>query len=261
MAHLVRLDSARLGEVLALSGAAFIEGQASVSAASGGWKVARTNPQARVAVNGHAPDGAPLRAGDLLAVGDSTFVYLEGAGERGLLEALAAAVARASEQAGLLERVTTDSSTRVLNRQMITLRLEEEVRKGGALSVVRVEPDHLGDKRDIYGPAVADRVFAELAALVKEHLGGAGFVARHGPEEFLGVLPGVPGDRALDLAKDIRLAAEGRDFNSSDEPIRCTVSVGVTALQPGETVEPLLKRAETALDAARRAGGNRAEWR
>jgi diguanylate cyclase (GGDEF)-like protein len=176
-----------------------------------------------------------------------------------LLAVFAAQVGTALQNARLHERATVDALTRLHTRQFFDFRFEEEVRAHPALSLLMVDLDHFKDKNDVYGHPVGDVILAEAARLLKERVALPGFAARYGGEEFVAVLPGVGPERALDLAKDLRLAVEEFAFNAGSEPLRCTVSVGVAAARPGDTPESLLKRADTALYMAKRAGRNRVE--
>jgi len=180
-----------------------------------------------------------------------------------LLSIFAAQVGVALHNARLYERATVDPLTRLYNRQYFGFRIEEEVRahheRGAPLAVLMADLDHFKDKNDVYGHPVGDVLLAEVAGLFREHVQSGGFAARYGGVEFVGVLAGTEAAHALDLAKDIRLAVERREFNAAGEPLHCTVSIGVASLQGGDTPETLVKRADQALYMAKRSGRNRVE--
>ncbi len=180
-----------------------------------------------------------------------------------LLSIFAAEVGTALENARLYERATVDTLTRLHTRQYFDFRIEEEVRAHlsarAPLSLLMADLDHFKDKNDVYGHPVGDVILSEAARLLKERVAPPAYASRYGGEEFVAVLPGAAAERALDLAKDVRLAVEEFAFNAATEPLRCTISIGVAALQPGDTAEKLLKRADTALYMAKRAGRNRVE--
>ncbi|HXX95477.1 MAG TPA: diguanylate cyclase, partial [Planctomycetota bacterium] len=87
----------------------------------------------------------------------------------------------------------------------------------------------------------------------------ADLVGRFSGGVFAALLPAAGAAEARSLGEDVRRAIEEHPFNMQDEPIRTTVSIGVAALRPGEVPAGLLKRAEDALAAAKRAGRNRVE--
>ncbi len=178
-----------------------------------------------------------------------------------ILSILAAQVGIALTNAGLFERATVDPLTRLYTRQYFDFRLAEEVRehraRGAPLALLMCDLDHFKDKNDIYGHPVGDVILAEAAAILRQNV--PGFAARYGGEEFAGILPGVPAGRAEDLAKDIRRAVEEHSFNAGDEPLRCTISIGVAALSGDDGPEALIKKADEALYSAKRRGRNRVE--
>lgn len=75
-------------------------------------------------------------------------------------------------------------------------------------------------------------------------------VGRIGGEEFMLLLPGADLDTAAAIVERLRQALQSA-------PPGCTFSGGLAAPRPGECVEALLRRADAALYAAKRAGRNR----
>jgi diguanylate cyclase (GGDEF)-like protein len=64
-------------------------------------------------------------------------------------------------------------------------------------------------------------------------------------------------DQASEIAERICAAMAGTAVSYQDRPIPVTVSIGVTALHPGESIEQWLSRADKALYEAKRNGRNR----
>src|SRR5215475_7045318 len=87
-------------------------------------------------------------------------------------------------------------------------------------------------------------------------------LARYGGEEFVVVLHGASLRQGLKKAraicKDVAGARYGVDEQHPHETIGFTVSIGVSALQRGDTVEDMIERADKALYAAKHQGKNRA---
>lgn len=133
----------------------------------------------------------------------------------------------------------------------------DAVRDGSPLSVLVFDVDHFKRINDTYGHAVGDLVLADIvmrsATLLRRDA-----CARLGGEEFAVLLAGVVPDTAVRLAEDLRRALEGACVAMPGGDSVCyTISVGVAALEAGETLPGLLQRADRALYAAKRAGRNR----
>lgn len=71
------------------------------------------------------------------------------------------------------------------------------------------------------------------------------------------MLPGTPLARALEVAEDIRRDTEKRKIEVEGKEIPTTVSIGVAELRANDTPETLVRRADAALYAAKRAGRNK----
>jgi diguanylate cyclase (GGDEF)-like protein len=79
-------------------------------------------------------------------------------------------------------------------------------------------------------------------------------LGRFGGEEFVLVMPESALDHALAAAERLREEIAGRDIPQL--PVRVTVSVGLAQLNPDETAEQLLGRADRALYLAKNSGRN-----
>ena len=122
--------------------------------------------------------------------------------------------------------------------------------------------DHFKQVNDTYGHAAGDIVLREFGHRISRHMRNFDLVARIGGEEFLVILPDVDLGMVGTIAE--RLCAV-----IADEPMVCTpdgtkvkitTSIGVTlAGENPESVDTVLKRADTALYRAKNAGRNRVE--
>jgi two-component system cell cycle response regulator len=82
---------------------------------------------------------------------------------------------------------------------------------------------------------------------------------RFGGEEFVVVMPETELELAIRVGERIRseIATEPFVVDQTQETIDVTVSVGVAALEHGDSQHSILKRADRALYAAKREGRNR----
>ncbi len=158
-----------------------------------------------------------------------------------------------------LERMAkVDELTGAANRRRANERLEEEYRRarryGQPLALLMFDIDHFKAVNDTHGHDVGDRVLAQLTAVVDERLRDTDLLARWGGEEFLVLAPETAIDGAHRLAEDLRRHVARQRFAHG---LRLTISVGVAAHRADQSLHALVKRADDALYAAKRAGRDR----
>jgi diguanylate cyclase (GGDEF)-like protein len=158
----------------------------------------------------------------------------------------------------------TDGLTGLLNKTSVLRRLRdriasEEVGKG-QLSVFLFDIDHFKHYNDANGHLPGDELLKSLSALLKEGIREGELVGRYGGEEFLLVMPEVDKEGALRAAERIRslIARQPFPFQESQPGGSVTISGGVASWpQDGDELETLLRHADEALYAAKRAGRDR----
>jgi two-component system, cell cycle response regulator len=123
------------------------------------------------------------------------------------------------------------------------------------VAVLMVDVDDLKRINDTYGHGAGDRVLKAVVGRVTSALRPADLVARMGGDEFAVVTPETDRSAALQVAERLR----GRIADTPIEGVAVTVSIGAAASRPdgGEELEVTLEKADAALYAAKRAGGNR----
>jgi diguanylate cyclase (GGDEF)-like protein len=162
-----------------------------------------------------------------------------------------------------LRLATMDPLTGAYNRRTFHEMAERELsrarRAGQPLSIIVIDIDHFRPINESYGNRIGDEVLQRIAVLVHAALRKEDMLVRYGGEEFLVMLPDVPGPGAVVVAGRIRKAVEADPLKVGDYELPVTVSVGVSArLDEGpESIENLLARAEEALALAKQRGRNR----
>jgi len=120
--------------------------------------------------------------------------------------------------------------------------------------------DLLRDINNTYGHLAGDAVLKGIAEVFRAQLRHYDVPARFGGEEFSILLPETPPEQALEIAERIRRAvAEGMfDVETSSEPIRATVSIGVAGYpKDGTDANELIHQADLAVYRAKLQGRNR----
>jgi diguanylate cyclase len=158
----------------------------------------------------------------------------------------------------------TDPLTSLANRkyfdEALAKAITEARAKGEPLSLMMTDIDHFKKFNDSYGHLTGDQVLRLVAMSAKQNVKGQDIAARYGGEEFAVVLPNTVLRSAITVADHIRRAVMGKELmkRSTGEHLgRVTISVGVAALQPSDTMQSLIERADTCLYAAKRSGRNR----
>jgi diguanylate cyclase (GGDEF)-like protein len=163
----------------------------------------------------------------------------------------------------LRSAVLTDSLTGLANRRAVEERLRALTglaRLGmGPLSLVLTDLDGFAEVNDYGGYAVGDRLLQAFAGLLHESCRGGDTVGRFDGEAFLMLLPGTRLDAAWNVAERVRRRTVAVGVILGPDAPRLTASFGVVEHRPADAWSDLLKRAQTALVRAKRAGRNRCE--
>lgn len=158
-----------------------------------------------------------------------------------------------------------DDLTGLPNRRAGKARLGEAVHAaestGEPLCVALLDIDHFKRINDAYGHEAGDTMLRHICTLMNQ----AGFVApehiaRYGGEEFLLLLPGMTLDTA---AAHLRTLVRGIAISpatlADGRLLACSVSVGVTQWQPGDTPDFIVAQADRSLYVAKERGRDRVE--
>ncbi len=154
------------------------------------------------------------------------------------------------------EAASTDELTGLLNRRALNEKVSALLDSGRQLSVVLADIDHFKKLNDTYGHQVGDRALQAFSYALGSYARPSDIVARLGGEEFVLVLPDSSAEGAQRVVERIRSGLAGV-LTSSGVP-RFTSSFGISDLRHGNTLEAMLKAADTALYAAKDAGRDQA---
>jgi len=179
------------------------------------------------------------------------------------LKALADALRQAALKDGL-----TGLANRAAFEAQLAWEWRRALRAAVPLSLLMVDVDHFKRFNDKYGHLGGDAALQQVAAqLQRATQRGGDLAARFGGEEFVVLLADTGGQAAQQLAERLRaaIAAVAIDVESSSEPARVTVSIGVATFDArsgepsfGAAPKPatLVAAADRALYAAKAAGRN-----
>ena len=166
----------------------------------------------------------------------------------------------------LEELALTDPLTGLPNRRAIedwaVRQLSGAKRHGFAFWVVIADLDSFKSVNDAHGHEAGDIVLKRFADLLKANTRASNICARMGGEEFVVVITHVEKTNVQMVVDRIRRQLEAERFTFNGAALGVTSSFGISGFEGGELPKfsQLLKEADTALYAAKRAGRNRIEF-
>jgi len=157
-----------------------------------------------------------------------------------------------------------DPKTGLFNARHFTAVVQEELGRAERfqrpLSLIMADLDLLRDINNTYGHLAGDAVLRGISEVFRQQLRHYDVPARFGGEEFSILLPETPPDEAYAIADRIRRAVAARRFEveTSSEPIRATISMGVASFpRDGGDMNELVHQADLAVYRAKLQGRNR----
>ena len=152
-----------------------------------------------------------------------------------------------------------DPLTGVCNRKGLAFHFSAHLRdiQGGRrrLCLASMDIDHFKRVNDTLGHAVGDEVLKRVTRLLADHTTAADCIARIGGDEIVILLPGFSLDDCVKRIEAMRRGIEA----ISDLPISLTASFGVIQVEPHNSQEVALARADNLLYQAKARGRNRVE--
>ncbi len=164
------------------------------------------------------------------------------------------------EKCQSLQNATTkDPMTQVANRaefdRMLQAYLATHQEAGMSFCLVMADIDHFKRVNDDYGHQAGDQVILAFAGLLKSQCRSGDLVARYGGEEFAILCADCDLEAAMSRAEQLRRSI-AEMIHSQLGSKNVTASFGVTELEPKDTPETILKRADQALYIAKEQGRN-----
>jgi diguanylate cyclase (GGDEF)-like protein len=176
-----------------------------------------------------------------------------------MLKAVADQAAVAINKAQLWDMAVTDSLTGLYVRRYFMVKLQEELlraeRYTNILSIVMADLDGFKNVNDTYGHDAGDRVLKAIGQFLQQNIRDVDVVARYGGDEFVIMIPEAAQDAAYILSERLRKQFSKLKLENMP-PI--TISLGIATYPlDGTELEDLIKKADSAMYAAKRAGRNK----
>jgi diguanylate cyclase (GGDEF)-like protein len=148
-----------------------------------------------------------------------------------------------------LGELARDGLTGALRRESFTEALDLAIKQarttGTPLCIAVLDLDNLKPINDRHGHGAGDKALQDLVNIVRAHLRRADVIGRVGGDEFAVLMAGVTRTAAGTIAENIR-----NEFAQSSA-VAATVSIGVAELDPHDTPDQFIRRADQRLYAAK----------
>jgi diguanylate cyclase len=194
----------------------------------------------------------------VLTIGQCAFVGLYGESLRKKLYRSSLKLKEAYRR--IEELAELDELTGSYNRRCIMRMLGEEITRARRIetrcSIALIDLDWFKRINDAHGHPTGDEVLRTFAITMFANIRTIDRFGRYGGEEFLLVLPDTSVDGAAQNLERLREIVADLDWSAFSPGMRVTISAGVTTLQPNETPDTFLARADRALYSAKARGRN-----
>jgi len=157
--------------------------------------------------------------------------------------------------------VRHDQLTGTLNRRGLDEIFENEVaraqRRRSPLCVSMLDIDNFKKLNDTFGHDAGDAALIHLVSVIRDTLRPQDTLARFGGEEFVILLPDTPIDDAKKALVRLQRELTKRYFLNDNEKVLITFSAGISDFRSDDNQASVVKRADEAMYAAKKAGKNR----
>ena len=121
------------------------------------------------------------------------------------------------------------------------------------LCVAILDVDHFKQVNDTIGHDAGNEVLRRIAELMRAHVREVDLPSRWGGDEFAILFRDVDKATADQVAERIGQSVSQNDWSGLTDKLRVSVSIGVVEAMPGDTKQSLVKRADEAMYATKRA--------
>lgn len=164
-------------------------------------------------------------------------------------------------QSELRSQAIRDPLTNLFNRRYLDETLDRELARAARehyqVCVIMLDIDHFKKVNDTYGHEAGDHVLKALADTLSSRNRRGDFACRFGGEEFVVVMPNIAVEVAYQRAEELRKTLNSLAIPYGQFYLNTTISIGIAGYPSnGQEREALLRAADRALYAAKRAGRN-----
>jgi diguanylate cyclase (GGDEF)-like protein/PAS domain S-box-containing protein len=128
---------------------------------------------------------------------------------------------------------------------------------GTSFGVIFLDIDYFKKLNDSAGHKAGDDMLVMVGQTILNTVRRFDIVSRWGGEEFVVILPSITAELLTVVAERIRVFIESSFIMADDRKLSITASLGATLVEPDDTPETIVHRADTLMYASKTAGRNR----
>ena len=153
-----------------------------------------------------------------------------------------------------------DALTKLPNRlfleAVLKTRFSEYHRLQEPFALLFSDIDHFHDFNETYGHQAGDEILKTFAQTVSSHIRKTDTVGRWGGEEFIGIYPIKNKSDIIPISRRFQQIVSMVVVGDGKENLHITMSVGITAVTPEDTMKSIIDRADRYMFEAKRKGRN-----
>jgi diguanylate cyclase (GGDEF)-like protein/PAS domain S-box-containing protein len=159
------------------------------------------------------------------------------------------------EKLALLDNLTLLANRDYIERE-IQIRFEEKKRYDMPFGILFIDIDHFKKFNDTHGHDVGDDVLKFVANTFVANARAFDLYGRWGGEEFIGIIRNINAPDLEQVGNRLRSLIENSYVMHGNEMLHVTISIGATLATDNDTIDSLIKRADTYLYKSKAAGRN-----
>ena len=160
------------------------------------------------------------------------------------------------EKLALLDNLTQLPNRNYIERE-IQSRYEAKMRYNVPFGILFIDIDHFKQFNDTYGHDMGDDVLKFVANTFIANARPFDLYGRWGGEEFIGIIHDINGKSLELLGNRLRSLVETSYIIRGNKKLYATISIGATVINNDDTIDRLIKRADTLLYKSKAEGRNR----
>ncbi|HSB06508.1 MAG TPA: GGDEF domain-containing protein, partial [Thermodesulfobacteriota bacterium] len=122
--------------------------------------------------------------------------------------------------------------------------------------ILFMDIDYFKKFNDTYGHDFGDQVLKNVANTLAKNSRPFDLYGRWGGEEFIGIIRNITLPELEHLGNRLRLLVENAYVSHRNEKLGATISIGATLVNDDDTIDTLIRRADTLLYKSKTVGRN-----